>query len=449
MRPWFARPIVPILAATLAVTACGGTAEIDNSKVVAQVGEETITGDQLTSVLLRSPQSPDRVLATGMVSMWADLAMILVALDGGTDLVADTVLNAISTPEMMERAIRAYATRRGIDGVTPSAAQVDSLVRGNEVRAFRIHRFDVDLANDSLNTARADVLFSIYSATLNNQSVAQATAAQPTMAVRGLRVDTPPAFSYDEIPPDLARVIWRLSEGETSRPLAGSGGLQLFERLTASEGRPAMAAWLQPRLQDAADRRFVDSLVTTLNLEVADGAIERLRSAMNEPIAVNGETVLATWDGGDLSPAEARMWLSYLLPAERAQLADASEAALEQVARTMAQREILFSVAMASGVADSAVLRAEVEAEYAAAIPALWDGAAARTDLDGAPVGMATSMVMSIVEGGRPYQRLPGTLAGWLRDRFALTFDAQAMDRAGQSATMLWQGPAATADAAP
>jgi hypothetical protein len=445
MRAWLLRPTLSLLATVLVISGCGGSVEEDNSKVIAQVGSETITGDQLTAVLLRSPQSPDRVLATGMISMWTDLAMVMAAVDQRVDLTADSVLDAISTPEMMERAIRAYATKRGIDGVAPSAAQVDSLMRGNQVRAFRIHRFAVDLQDDSLKSARADVLFDIYSGTINNQTVAQATASQPAMAVRDLIVDTPPALSYDEIPPELARVIWRLGEGETSRPIAGNEGLQLFERLRNATATEALAAWLKPRLQQQADTRFVDSLIATVNLEVTDDAIQRLRSGMNEPIEVSGDEPIVTWSGGDTSPAEARMWLSYLLPAERARMADASEASLDEAARVMAHREILFGLAVAAGVADTAALRSAVKADYAAAIPALWDGAAARAGADGQPMGMAVSMMMAITEGGRPYQRLPGTLAGWLRDHFSSTFDAQAMDLAGQSAVRLWQGPGGAA----
>jgi hypothetical protein len=438
------RPAV-LLATVLAMSACGGSAEEDTNETVAQVGEETLTGSQLTATLLRAPRSPDRILATGMVSTWTDMAMVLTAVDRGIDLTGDSILRAISTPEMMERTIRAYATQRGIDGVSPTAGQVDSLIRWNQIRVFRIHRFPVDVENDSLRNSRAAVLFDIYTATLTGQSVAEATAAQPAAALLDMIVDSPPALGYDDVPPELARVIWRLAEGETSRPVVGNDGVQLFERVTAVEGRPALTAHLQPRLQAAADKRFVDSLIATRDLKVTEGAIGRLRSALNEPLVVGGEEPLATWDGGEVTPAEARMWIAYLLPAERARLGDAAEVTLELEIMLMARREILFALAAGSGVADSAALRGEVMAEYADSIPGLWDGATTRTDADGQPVGMASSMIMAVVEGNRPYHRLPGTLGGWLRDRFEFRFDAQAMDRAGRSASRLWPAPDPTA----
>ena len=203
-----------------------------------------------------------------------------------------------------------------------------------------------------------------------------------------------------------------------------------------------MAAWLQPKLRQQSDRRFTDSLAADLNIELVNDGLVRLRSALSEPVEVTGSEALVEWATGTVTPTEARDWISGMMPAERARLAAASETGIEQLGITMARREIFFDLARESAAVDTAAIRSEVMDEFRNLIPALWDGVAARVNEDGSRMGLASSWLSAVLTGERQYQRLPGTMGGWLRSRLVMEFDGQAMQSAGREASRLWIDPA-------
>ena len=236
----FSSRLIPIISVILITTSgCGGAAEIDNDAVVAQVGEEVLTVSELTSFMLRSPLQPDPQLASGLVSAWTDFAMLMTTLNSGVDLTADSILRAISNNEVVDRSITSFATDRGLAGNDPTPGQIDSLIRTDQVRAFRYHSFNVADASDSVREAKSGILFEIFSAVINGETMAAAIAAQPSAAVADLQSEIGPASNFEELPPELARVIWQLRDGEVARPMQGNGAVNLIERVPAAEARDA------------------------------------------------------------------------------------------------------------------------------------------------------------------------------------------------------------------
>jgi hypothetical protein len=430
-----------LLTALTFSVGCGGGEEYLDSSPVAQLGGETLTGSGLTAFLLRSPEQPDQRIAAGIVSMWIDYAMMVEAINRRIDLTADSILTDISTTTLMGRAIAQYADIMGLSGVEPALAQVDSLIRTDQVRVFRVHRFSLESGQDSLSEQHSGTLFNIYAAVVNGADIATVIDTMDSDVVADLTVELAPASTYEELPPELARVIWRLRDGEVSRPMQGTQGVQLIQRVPASEARESYSAWLKPKLQQQADRRFTDSLAAGFNIELINDGLIRLRSALEEPIEVTGSEPLVSWQGGEVTPNEARDWISGLLPAERAQLSVASETVIEQLGVTMARRKIFFALASSDSRVDTSAIRAAIVEEFRSAIPALWDGISSGTNSDGSQMGMANSWLTEVFDGARPYQRMPGTLAGWLRSKMVLQFDGRAFLAAGREANRLWVDP--------
>jgi hypothetical protein len=249
-------------------------------------------------------------------------------------------------------------------------------------------------------------------------------------AAAGIEVSEPLASSRPELPEALAATIWRLGDNELSDPIVGNGAIQIFERMPAASAREQVAAWLTPVLQRRADADFIDSVVVSRGLTVADDGPARLRAAAVEPGTFDSEAPLATWSGGELGTLETRRWLGMMPAAERARLRLASDTSLTRTLSLMSRREILFDLAVASGI-DPDASRAELLPVFREQLAVLMTDARAAGD--------PTAWFNDILGGRRPFRPLPGALAAVLRERSQVTVSEEARSAATREAARTWQ----------
>jgi hypothetical protein len=335
----------------------------------------------------------------------------------------------------MERTIQRYADGRTAT-VTPTAAQMDSVVRGNTVRVFRRYMIGpIDPRDTTAVIAASRRLFRLREQASVEGSPAAALRTLGDDAA-GIEVSPMQANSRQELPEQLANTIWPLNDRNLSDPVLGGGGVQLFERVPAAEAREAIAAWLGPVLQRRADAVFIDSVMTSRNLAVADDGAARLRAAAVEPGRFASDAPLATWSGGDLSTEEARSWLAIMPAPERARMRLASDTTLSQTVDLMARREVLYELAIAAGT-DPGLAREELMPDFRGQLQAL--------AADARAAGDPTVWMNDVLAGRRTFRPQPGSLPALLRDRMEVTVDDEALTAGLREATRLWQAPASRA----
>lgn len=417
-----------LLAATLITFgACGGSeATLDDA--VAATATDTLTGTALRDILLLAPAVPGEDASIGAVSIWADLAMVVGAAAAG-DTLDEATTTAVIYPAVMERTVQRFGEARA-GSMVPSPSQVDSAGRSNNVRVFRRYTIGPVAPNDTALVMREGSRLM----RLKQQAAIDGTpaAAMRTLAeaAAGIEVSEPVASSRQDLPEALANTIWRLGDNELSDPVVGNGAVQLFERVPSASARDQIATWLTPVLQRRADAQFIDSVVASRALTVVDDGAARLRAAVIEPGTFASDAPLATWSGGELSTLEARRWLGMMPAAERARLRLVSDTSLTQTLNQMSRREILFDLAVASGV-DPAVSREELLPVFREQLAAVMADARAAGD--------PTVWFHDVLEGRRQFRMLPGALAAVLRERSQLTVSEDARIAATREAARTWQ----------
>jgi hypothetical protein len=418
-----------LLAATSLSLACGGAEEgLDDTAVVTLPGRALSTTD-LRDILLLAPTIPGEDAAYGAVSIWTDLALVTQASASGELPGDDAAMAAIIRPVMMEGTIQRYGASRA-GSVSPTPSQVDSVVRGTNVRVFRSYAIrPVDPVDSARVIAEGRRLQNLKQQAIAEGSPAAAMRRLGT-ASSDIEVGDAQATSRSELPEQLANTIWRLYDNELSDPIIGNGGVQIFERIPNAAAREAVIAWLTPVVQRRADAAYIDSIMASRQLTVTDGGAARLRAAGMEPGTFGSEDPLVTWSGGDLSPAEARSWMAMMPAPERARLRLASDTSLGRMLDLMGRREILFELAVGAGV-DTNAVRDELVPVFREQLDALVG--------DARSAGDPTKWFLDILEGRRQFRPLPGALPMLLRDRAQMSVDTDALAAAMREAARTWQ----------
>jgi hypothetical protein len=214
-------------------------------------------------------------------------------------------------------------------------------------------------------------------------------------------------------------------------------GVRIMRRMTLLEGRPGFKQFLRPALTRTADSLWVDSLAAAASLTLASDAVERLRLMAVEPFQAGGDAPFASWQGGELTADETRMWISVLPVAERVSLPFAPDSTLTLFVEQLAERDLV--AAQASG-SERVTARAwdALAPQFRAAIRSV-----SEQYRDALLIGDSTTAVRGFLtevsSGQRPYRPLPGGLAGLLRRNAEVALNRRAIDAIVSAATRQWQ----------
>jgi hypothetical protein len=434
------RVITPTLVLAAVLTGCGGGEEFSDATVVATIGEAELTAGALESLLIQAPDAPTIVQGQAVLSTWMDHAAYVVAASRGEDLTAESVRRDANAPEVVRAAILALATQARSTRPAPSDAQVDSLAALGTVRVFE--RLSVPVADptDSAAVDRAlrrlaDIRREIGAMSTERFSMSQV----PATLLTGVERSTTGALTRADLPAPISGGLWRLEPGMVSDFISGAGGAQVFIRLPAQDVREPMRVWLAERLNVAADQRYVDSLTAAAGLAFADDAILRLRQLGREPLRAEGDAPLGSFNGGEVSVADARAWLGFMPAATRAGILVASDSAISSLLTEAGKRAIMQRIAPEP----PAEAVAAISANYAARLDSL-NAELASLDTTATPTEQAKEWITRIFAGERPLVPLPGALGIVLRDRFQATVNFEALEWVVQRAASAWAAKAGT-----
>jgi hypothetical protein len=442
-----------------ALSACSGDMSIEDARqaAVVTVGGVELDGATLERVLMAAPPQspgPTRETASVVISAFIDAALLRHAMVRGDSLNDSVrVLEAI-TPDAIRGQIMELLERRAAAMPQPTDEQADSLGRLGGVRTFQHILVRVADPRDSVETAAAVVRIRSIEAELARpgasfDDVARRMSDDSATAPNGGYL---PPLRQRDIPAEagFADRVWALSPGDVSRPLVSRSGVHIVRRTTLVEGRPGFKQALLPILTRRADSLWVDSLSTARSLTLANNAVSRMRELAVEPFSAGGNEPFATWQGGELTADEVRMWISVLPIAERVALPTAADSALTLFVEQLAERDIVAE--QATG-AERVTARAwgALAPQFRAALTSVGE-----QYRDALVIGDSTTAVrgflVEVSTGQRPYRPLPGGLAGMLRRDAPVELNQRAIDAIVLEAGRQWRlqrGTDSTTSAAP
>lgn len=430
----------------LALTACAGDMSIEDAReeaVVTAAGVE-LDGATLERVLLAAPPQspgPSRETAGVVISAFIDAALLRQVMVRGDSLTdSATVMEAVA-PDAMRGQILELLESRAARLPEPTDEQADSLGRLGGVRTFQHILIRVTDPTDSNQTMPAVRRIQAISAELARPGTVFSEVA------RRESQDTSTAPSGGYLPPlrqrDLpteqgfATRVWALSPGDVSRPMISNAGVHIVRRTTLVEGRPGFKQFLRPALTRIADSAWVDSLSRAKSLTIASGAVGRLRQLAVEPYSGGGDEPYATWQGGELTADETRMWLSVLPVVERVSLPVAPDSALTLFIEQLAERDMVAEQATGATKVTPRAWEA-LAPQFRAAITSVLE-----QYRDALVIGDSTTALRTFLtevsNGQRPYRPLPGALAGLLRRNAEVELNQKAIDAVVLAATRQWQ----------
>ncbi len=400
-----------------------------------------LTGTTIQRWMGTIKAKPDQAGTEALVSAWIDVALLATSMSAGTRLDDSATVDAVIEPDADRGAINKFAAARAAAMPDPTDAQIDSIGKLGMVRVFQQIMLVIPRTADSATIGRV---------TLRAKQLHQQAVDKPatfTALVREASEDTAsrardgylPAGEYNDFAPQLAQRLWTVRPGEISLVTLSESGRHIFRRATLEESRPAVKTWLRNRRARAADSVFRDSLTNARNINVAPDAASRLRASLREPVLAPAGPPLATWKGGALTPASARVWMMMLNAIGRMSLYASSDSSVRAYVRELAWREILLAdVAPTGGITPEA--RHVLGAEYRTALDSV-RAPLLRVGTGLSPEQLATAAADSALAGRIRIHPLPGALSAVLRTRYPVTVDTAALNALVHAAIDAWQPP--------
>ncbi|HET9065340.1 MAG TPA: peptidylprolyl isomerase [Gemmatimonadales bacterium] len=424
---------LPILGALLLGTAaCSSSPSLDEARAatVVDVDGVTLDGATLESILREAPPNagPSQETARLVTSAFIDAALFRKALLNGTSLTDSATLARIIEPDAIRGMVRQHMIQLARGYPVPTDAEVDSVTRLGQVRSFQA--IGVRLAPPDDSAAMARMRTKVEAARTEALQGGDFTAL-----VRRYSEDTSfvqsngylPALQRGQLPPTPSvAAMWRLEYDQVGAPMA-LGNMAIIPRRTkVEEARPVIRNWLIPVQAGERNEAWLDSVRSARHLTLAKDAIPRMRDLVREPLDGGGAEPLVTWEGGALSPDQARLWVSVLPPAERAVLPGIADSALTILLTEVADRYVIRDLVNGGDSIPAAAWEAMLP-QFRTALASL--DSAYRPMLAGADANQAVrDFLRGVTSGKVPYRPLPGAMVWVLRQGASITIDQPAID---------------------
>ncbi len=419
-----------VFGVALASTACSGAPSMEDARkaVIVDAERSQLTGAMLEQYLLRIPEPASRVAADMLVSAWIDVALLQHAERTGVDLLDSVLVDRALRPDAVRGLLQQFALDRLQARPAPSDAQADSIFSIGNARVYQQILFPMNVRDTSLaNRERAQLANSLRDRANAGESFLALVREYSNDSIYKDADGFLPAAEFGDLPRSIANAIWNLAPNEISGLVPSPRGLHIIRRATTSESRPGLKAWLQPRLAEAENVAYTDSMRWAHDLKIPPGAVERMRTFAVDPMQDSGgDEPLVTWREGRLDPATIRLWLSVFAPRDRVQFAGAADTTISNWLLQVGKWEVIAQARASAGVPTPEAREALVPQyrESLERIIAAW-----KLVGQGRAATAATAAVVDTLTSGKVgYRPPPGALSGILRGMFKVTVRRDPID---------------------
>ncbi|MEO5825918.1 MAG: peptidylprolyl isomerase [Gemmatimonadales bacterium] len=427
-----------VLGTALAGAACSGAPSIEDARkaVIVDAEGSQLTGAMLEEYLLRIPEPTSRVAADMVVSAWIDVALLQHAERTDVDLFDSVLVDRALRPDAVRGLLQQFAMERLQARPEPSDAEADSIFSTGNARVFQQILLPMNVRDTSLaNRERAQLAKSLRDRANTGESYLALVREYSNDSVYKNADGYMPAAEFGDLPRSIANAIWNLAPNEISQLVPSPRGLHILRRATVAESRPGLKAWLQPRLAEAENVAYTDSMRWAHDLKVPAGAVERMRVFAVDPMQKSGgDEPLVTWREGQLDPATIRLWLSVFAPRDRVQFAGAADTTISNWLLQVGKWEVIVQALAPAGV-PTPDARGALVPQYRESLQRII-GAWKLVGQGRAATAATAAVVDTLTSGKVPYRPPPGALSGILRGMFKVDVRPDPIDVIVESALL-------------
>lgn len=412
--------------------------------VVLEAAGAELKGDAVERWLAAGGTQPDETMLNILVSVWIDEALFATALAAGDRMNDSATVDAAMAPVAATNAIARHFQERQARVPEPTEEQLDSLVDTGDVRVFQQILLSVPAGEQPTVEKQRQAQLLQRRAIAGEDFSALVREASDDTAARA-NAGMLPAVTQAELPPALAGRLWPISAGQVV-VVPSAVGIHILRRATPAESRSGLRTWLHQALIRSANMAYTDSLFTSRNIALGPDAVTRVRQSIREPVSAPEGEPLVSWQGGTLTPEEARIQLLMYTGANRAAFYAASDSDRATLVYELARRQIMTDVVAPQGALTPAA-RAEMTPQF---LQSLNSTIEARTRFGNLPPAeLASAVVDAAIGGSLQHGPLPGALGAVLRARHPVRVNRDALDAILAAAVSAWQARALTDSTAP
>ncbi len=335
------------LVVLVALAGCANFKETFTARrdVAAEAGGLRLPPDSLARILAAPRGIRLTKDAAGFVTnLWVDYALFAQAAAAGR-LPKDSASAAKALwPEVAELRTQHWhdsiAAKRG----EPSAASIDSVYNGDELRVFQHILFGAGQQAKPEAKAAAKKKAEATLAKLKGgadfgQLAAQLSDDPGTKADQGF---LPPSPRGRFVPP-FDSAGWKLAPGDMSGVVESPFGYHIIKRPAAAAVEPRLAAYLGQVNAGKADSVYMEALGKSNQLDIAKTAAADMRAAaLNPEVSKGSSKRLTSFKNGELTVGEYLRWVHALPPQYDAQLKQANDTVLSQFAKVLSLNMLLL-----------------------------------------------------------------------------------------------------------
>ncbi len=356
--------------------------------MVARVGDEELTVAGLAETISRWDTRPKELdFVEGFVRQWIDLHLFVDRLAAGDSMLDRETVLAARWPDVYQFVIADFQIQVFAEHMPFDSARVDSIYNAGDLRAiwYNLFRTAPDMTPTETRAQREAAERTrdrirqrgVWGEVMNHNEDGQVRIIGSGNLVLFARGETEPAFE---------RAAFALAPGEVSDLTPTRSGFQLIYRLRLDQVRDQFARWAERALGTEFDSLYAERLVEAEAMELGTAGIERARAVAEFPIRhIDGDEVIATYQGGELTAGRLVQWLQYLPTSVNREMIDATDERIREMLGRVVSRELLWRQADSAGfqLADSVL--PWIRDQYRASLVSTWNA------LDLAPETLGTA----------------------------------------------------------
>lgn len=423
----------------LVLAGCGGGYPAGRGDAVAEAGSAVLTPDQAATWVAKAPSGePTAGDASYIGLVWIDYTLLTQAAEQG-GLLADSAMAADALAlDVILAKLNAWHDTLTARRPRVTADRADSLYEGG-YRVFQQILIPVADQRDARQVGAAQQKAESLLAVLGEGGDFVALARAHSGDTLSARDDGfLPVGRRSDFVPEFTRNAWRLQPGQ----LGGMGsryGLHLVRRPPLDSVRDRLLRYADSVANRRADSVYVDSLRTASGFAVPDAASDILRGFFADPATRTTDTrPMATWQGGQLTLAEAGLWVDVLPPTSYLSLRGASDVTLREFAREIGTQYLMLQHAEASGIQLTAAQWTGLRDGYRRGLRESLALVGLSDTVSGLAAGQAAGRVAAMLDGlttdQTRWRPLPAGLAGVLRSRAGYRLHREGAERAAELA---------------
>lgn len=308
------RSLLALAVAGVSLAACQGLKDAftAHTDVVARAGSRELTVNRLADLLGKTPLQiqPTKENANAVANLWVDYQLLGLAAAKGDSLNDPKQIDAAAQGYIADRMLQHFQASidSTLNSAPPSEATYDAGAADVFAARHILFQFPVGATQaqkDSVKKKAESVRAQVNDK--NFADLAKKYSADPGSAAQGGSLGVFPRL---EMVPEFGNALAALKPGQISPLVQTQFGYHIIQRLTYAQAKAEYDSTYPRIANQGAERAYIAKLDSSSNIQVKPGAANTAKvAALDMAGHRTDNTVLATFNGGDLTVGRYVMWL--------------------------------------------------------------------------------------------------------------------------------------------